>query len=121
MATKSFKGFVPEQAVNFELESADGVRKVTVACTPSVPGSKFLEFMGSIGPGGMEDFAALARTVREVLNVSIAEEDRPLFWEFVGDPANGIGLEQLSEIAGWLAEQFAGERPTARSPVSRAG
>lgn len=117
MATKTFKGFVPQQIVTFDLESPDGSRRITVRCKPSVPGSKFLEFMGAVGAGGMEDFGAMARTVREVLNTGIADEDHDLFWEFVDDPANGIGLEQLSQIGGFLAEQFAGQRPTVPSPA----
>ena len=44
---KTFKGFVPSETVTFELESPDGARKVTFRCKPSVPGSKFLQFMAS--------------------------------------------------------------------------
>lgn len=118
MANKSFKGFVPEEVVSFDLVSPDGTRTVTIRCKPSVPGSKFLEFMSVAGPGGMEDFAGLAKTVREVLITAIDERDIDAFWEFVDDPRNGIGLEKLSEIGGYLAEQFAGgERPTTRSPA----
>lgn len=119
MATKSFKGFVPERGIEFELENPDGSRRLTIHCKAAVPGSKFLEFMaaaGSSGPGneGM-DFVAMAKTVREVFEVAITPDDLPMFWAFVDDPDNGIGLEQLSEIGGWLAQQFAGERPTTPS------
>ena len=115
MTKKTFKGYVPEQAITFELESADGKRSVEIRCKASVPGSKFLEFMGAVGPGGLEDFAALATTVKELLNTVIEDDDRNVFWDFVDDPDNGIGLAQLSEIGGWLAEQFAPERPTVPS------
>ena len=116
MATKTFKGFTPQNIVTFELESPDGTRSIEIRCKPSVPGSKFLEFMAVAGPGGMDDLAALARVVRDVLNTSIADEDHEKFWGFVDDPANGIGLQQLSEIGGFVAEQLAGERPTVPSP-----
>lgn len=110
MAGKSFKGYVPDTPVEFDLESPDGSRKITIRCKPSVPGSKFLDFMASAT--GTENFAGMAQAVRDVLNAAITEEDQPKFWEFVDEPDNGISVEGLSEIAGWLSEQFAGERPT---------
>lgn len=116
MATKSFKGFVPDHGVEFDLENPSGSRRLTIHCNAAVPGSKFLEFMAAAG-GGNEDFVAMAKTVREVFEVAIVPADVPLFWAFVDDPDNGIGLEQLSEIGGWLAQQFAGERPTTPSPA----
>lgn len=115
---KSFKGYVPDVPVTFDLESPDGQRKVTIRCKPSMPGSKVLDFMGNAS--GTEDFAGMSRAVRDVLNAAILDEDQPTFWQFVDEPENGISVEALAEIAGWLTETFAGARPTEPSVASSA-
>jgi len=113
---KSFKGYVPAQSVEFELESPDGSRKVTIHCKSSLPGSKFLDFMGQAQNN--EDFGGLARAVKEILNAAIIDADQAAFWEFCDDAENGIGVNELAEMAGWITEQFAGDRPTLPSGVS---
>jgi hypothetical protein len=115
---KSFKGYVPATPVEFDLESPDGARTVHIRCKPSVPGSRFLDFMANTS--GSDDYAGMSRAVKDVLNAAIADEDQPAFWGFCDDPNNGISIEGLSEIAGWLSEQFAGERPTQPSAPSLA-
>lgn len=110
---KSFKGYVPAVPVEFDLESPDGTQKVTIHCKRSVPGSRFLDFMAQAQ--NTEDWAGMAKAVRDVLNAAITDEDQATFWAFCDNPDNGISMEGLSEIAGWLSEQFSGERPTVPS------
>jgi hypothetical protein len=109
---KTFKGYVPDVGESLTLESPDGQRTLTVRCKRGVPGSQFLAFMEGIR--NSEDFAGMARSVREIIAGGLIDDDVPKFWEFADDPENGIGLETLSEIAGWIGEQFAGSRPTSR-------
>jgi hypothetical protein len=109
MATKSFKGYVSKTPIEFDLESPDGQHKITIHCRSTVPGSRFLDFMSKAG--GTEDFAGMSKAVRDIFDATIIAEDVPMFWAFCDDPDNGIDLETLSEIAGWLSEQYAGERP----------
>lgn len=107
---KTFKGFVPSEAVTFTLESPDGSRAVTLRCKPNVPGSRFLEFMSK---ADNENPGTMATAVKEVIDQALDEDSQATFWEFADDPRNGIDLETLSEIAGWLSETFAGNnRPT---------
>jgi hypothetical protein len=113
---KSFKGYMPAQAIEFDLESPDGQRKVTIHCKTSIPGSKFLDFIGQAQ--STEDFAGLSHAVKDILNAAIKDEDHAEFWAFCDVPENGIGLHELSEIAGWMSEQFAGDRPTQPLAVS---
>jgi hypothetical protein len=112
---KTFKGYVPDTGDTLTLESPDGKNTVELHCKPSVPGSVFLKFMEEVK--NTEDFAGMARSVRDVIDAGMVAEDIPRFWAFVDDPANGVGLELLSEIAGWISEQFAGARPTSRQPA----
>jgi hypothetical protein len=107
---KTFKGYVPDEAVHFDLESPDGSRKVTFHCKKNVPGSKFLAYMEQAE--GAEDFGSMARTTRDIINTALTPESAVEFWEFADIPENGINLETLAEISGWLAETFSGNRPT---------
>jgi len=112
---KSFKGFVPSESVTFELESPDGARKATFRCKPNVPGSKFLDYMARAE--SVEDFGAMAKAVRDIIGSALTEESAAEFWQFAAVPENGINLDTLAEIAGWLAETFAGNRPTVPQPA----
>lgn len=113
---KTFKGYTPIEAPSFDLESPDGERKLHVTCTPTIPGSKFLDFMSSVDG---EDPSKLAGAVTDILKAAIPAHEWDEFIGWIDDPNNGIGLTQLSEICGYLAEQYSG-RPTQPSPVSLA-
>jgi hypothetical protein len=112
---KTFKGFVPSEAITFSLESPDGARTVTFRCKPNVPGSKFLEYMSRAE--SEQDFGAMAKAVRDIIDTALTEESAKDFWDFVDTPENGISLEILSEISGWLAQSFSGNRPTVPQPA----
>jgi hypothetical protein len=112
---KSFKGFVPSETVTFDLESPDGARKASFRCRPGVPGSRFLEFMARAE--SQENFGAMAAAVRDIINQALTEESQVEFWAWCDTPENGIDVETLAEIAGWLSETFAGNRPTAPAPA----
>jgi len=112
---KSFKGFVPSESVTFELQSPDGSKTVSFRCKPNVPGSKFLEYMERAE--GQADFGAMAKAVRDIINTALSDESAVEFWKFVDDADNGVGLDMLAEISGWLSETFAGQRPTVPQPA----
>jgi hypothetical protein len=115
MPSKSFKGFVPSETVTFDLQSPDGARTVTFRCKPSVPGSKFLQFMSKAE--SQENFAGMANAVRDIIDTALSVDSQAEFWAFCDDPDNGINIEMLAEIAGWLSETFAGNRPTQPAPA----
>ena len=112
---KTFKGYTPNEAVTFTLESPDGTRTATFQCKANVPGSRFLDYMGRAE--SQEDWSATAKAVREIIDEALTEESSVEFWAFADVPENGVGLEMLAEISGWLAESFSGSRPTAPQPA----
>lgn len=112
---KSFKGFVPSEAVTFDLVSPDGARTATFRCKPNVPGSKFLDYMARAE--SVEDFGAMAKAVRDIIDSALTIESQAEFWAFAAEPENGINLDTLAEISGWLAQAFAGNRPTVPQPA----
>jgi hypothetical protein len=66
----------------------------------------------------MENFGAMAKAVNDILDAAIHPDDKAAFDAFVDDPNNGVTLDMLSEISGYLAESFAGkDRPTVPRPV----
>jgi hypothetical protein len=112
---RTFKGFTPSEAITFTLESPDGTRQATFRCKKNVPGSKFLEFMARAE--STESFGAMAAATREIIETALDDEDVVKFWEFCDYPDNGINLDTLAEVAGFLSETFAGERPTQPAPA----
>jgi hypothetical protein len=108
---KSFKGYEPIEAPRFELESPDGKRKLEVVCKGAIPGSMFLDFLAKTKE---EDPSTLAVAMQSILQAAIRDDQWEAFKEFVDNPDNGVSIELLSEIAGYLSELYAG-RPTAPS------
>jgi hypothetical protein len=112
---KTFKGFTPNEPVTFELESPDGTRKIELQCR-QVPGTTFLDFMSRAQ--NVENFGAMATAIREILEAALIPEDHEKFWTFCDDPSNGITVDVLSEIAGFISESFTGgDRPSGPRPA----
>jgi hypothetical protein len=128
MTTKSFKGYRVASPITIELESPDGERKITTRCASSLPGSVFLELAGSVNAasggqgtnmGEMDTLAASAAAagaILKVLKMAILPEDWSTFKAFIDLPDNGITVETLAEIAGYLSEQFTARPPTLLPP-----
>ena len=117
MASKSFKARPRAAEFSFDLEGAGG-NVLTVRCQPSVPGAVFLDL---IAEADEDDPAAMARATKDILNQCVMPDQHDEFWAFTKDPANNVDIEMLSEIAGYLSEMYAGERPTEPSAPSSAG
>lgn len=105
---KSFKGYEPIEAPSFQLESPDGQNSLVVRCTPFLPGSRFLDFLKLVDG---ENPGRLAGALDEIFNAAVVPEQYDEFRAFIADPHNGVTLELLGEISGYLAEQYSG-RPT---------
>jgi len=52
----------------------------------------------------------------DILHAAVRDDIWDDFKAFIDEPENGITVEILAEIAGYLSELYAG-RPTAPSPV----
>ena len=117
MAGKSFKARERTQGFTFDIEGAGGTT-LTVACNPNVPGAVFLDLLADVDE---DDPAKMAAATKEILNMCVADEAQDEFWAFCRAPENNVDIELLSEIAGYLSEMYAGDRPTEPSPASSAG
>lgn len=108
MAPKTFKGYVPVDAPSFDLESADGITSLHVTCVRFLPGSQFLDFLSNVSA---DSPAEMATTFWSILKAAVVDEEWEKFKAFIDDPANGIAIETLAEIAGYLGELYS-NRPT---------
>ena len=87
-----------------ELEIDDNVFQ----CQRNIPGIVLLDFMGNIDE---DEPSTMAKALNELIFSCLEEHERERFKTYISDPENGVDIEALSEIAGWLAEQYTG-RPT---------
>ena len=116
---KSFRGYVPIEAPTFDLESPDGENRLTVHCIAMLPGSHFLDFMSKIDAEG-RNAAEMSGAIEKLLHTAIKPDDWDAFKAFIDEPANGISMDMLAEITGYLGEVFA-RRPTNSSEPSSDG
>jgi len=115
--SKSFRGYVPIEPPSFDLESPDGERTLTVNCVGMLPGSRFLDFMSNIDDSSPKE---MAKAVYDLLTSAIRPDTWDSFKAFIDNPDNGISMDLLGEMAGYLGELY-GKRPTAPSPLSSVG
>jgi hypothetical protein len=59
--------------------------------------------------------------VRDFFNAALLPEARARFWDLINDDDEGIPLDTLVEIAGWLAEVYSGGPPYWRRPPAWVG
>ncbi len=104
MARRTFNTYRVTEIPEFDIQDPDG-NTVTFRMKPSVPGAVLLDF---ISGANAEDPAAMAKTVTDLLNAAIAEEDSEKWATFIRDPKNSVSLETLSEIAGYASEMLSG-------------
>ncbi len=86
-------------------------------CRASLQGKFLLDL---ISESNSEDPATSAAIVTKFFNTVLVDESRERFNALVSDPEKIVSVEILSEITGWLVEQYA-ERPTQRSEISPSG
>jgi hypothetical protein len=115
--TKSFRGYVPIEPPSFDLESPDGANTLTVKCVGMLPGSRFLDFMSNIGEDSPKE---MAKAVYDLLTSAVRPEGWDSFKAFIDNPDNGISMDLLAEMAGYLGEMYS-KRPTEPSPLSSVG
>lgn len=80
-------------------------------CHPSAAGSTILEFVGATEEGG----GAVAARILPFFNDVMPEDEYARFREYIDDPKRQVDIEVLSDIVGYLAEEYTSGRPTERS------
>ena len=113
MAKKSITTYQPTET--HSIEFPDGTE---FPLEPSVPGAVLLDFIGNADD---ENPAAMANTVKALLDEAIAEESREAFNAYIRDKKNNVTLETLAEIAGFAAEVLSGGNPQQRPASSLTG
>jgi hypothetical protein len=119
MPRKSFRVAVAAEPISFDLEGP--VRGIqNFRCRDRMSAGVLMRFAEEFG--GLEDTgdnpetassgAAAIPAIRSFFNAALMPEGRSRFWDMINDEDEGIPMETMVEIAGWLAEVFAGERPT---------
>lgn len=112
--TFDFTGHVRNEPVEFELNG------VVIHCAKNVSGMTMLQFATVAGNENSEDGAAVAVAIMDLLKKIILPTSWPAFYEVASDPNAGVGIEELGQIVGWLAEAYS-ERPTQPSSPSSNG
>ena len=109
MAKKTIHTYQPQE--DHQIEFGDGT---TFNLRRSIPGDILLEFLSG---ANTEDPSAMARTVRQLLDAAIREDELERWHDYIRNPDNNVSLETLSEIAGFASEVLSGGNPQQR-PVS---
>lgn len=86
-------------------------------CKSRIPGIVLMSWVSKID---MDDPAAAAGAVEEMLKAAIEDHEWDRFYEYISDPVNDVDLKTLSRMTGWLVEQYTGN-PTPPSSDSSDG
>lgn len=101
MATKKFTTYQPLDLPPIEINDEKFPLQF-------VPGQVVLDF---IAGADTEDPAAMATTVTALLDAAIQPERLDEWHAYIRDPKNFVGLDTLSEIAGFVAEVVSAGNP----------
>jgi hypothetical protein len=105
---KSFKGYIPDNGIEFTLESASDPEKTqTIICRPALPGTVLMEVVAILGGTGGD----MAEAMGKFFYSAMDPVNYKAFREFTDEPTNGISIEVLGEIAAFLVEEYTA-RPT---------
>lgn len=106
MATKSFSAYSKPTREDFALDvQAKTGETQSFKFFGEIAGITLLDFASATD---QENTAAMAGAVRQLFETTLLEEDRERFFAFIADPKNGIDIEMLGEMAGYLAEVYTG-------------
>jgi hypothetical protein len=123
MPRKTFRVAIAAEPISFDLEGpVKGVQNFH--CLGRLAAGSLMRFAelfsaiedessGSEAKSGQAAQAIPA--IRDFFDSALVPESRPRFWAMINDDDEGIPLETLVEIAGWLAEVYSGDRPTGPS------
>jgi hypothetical protein len=113
MATKKFtsKPAVRDDKIVIELNDQ------TFKCNDQIDGMTLMEFAAKVDP---DNPLSAAGSVGNFFQAAIVPEDWKRFMAYTKDPKNGVSVETLGEIAGWLAGEYM-DVPTVPAESSSAG
>jgi hypothetical protein len=130
MPRKTFRVAMAAEPISFDLEGpVRGIQNFTCRDRLSAGAlMRFAEMFSTIdtededSPESAKAGATAIPAIRDFFDSCLMPEARPRFWDMINSDDEGIPLDTLVEIAGWLAEVYSGGRPTgATSSDSSAG
>lgn len=130
MSRKTFRVAVAAEPIEFDIEAPETHTMHNFQCRDRLAAGKLMKFaeMFSTIEDQAEDSDATAKqaasaipAVRDFFNAALSPHARDRFWALIEDDDEGVPLDTLVEIAGWLAEVYAGDRPTGGTSSSSSG
>lgn len=95
------------------------VNDASFRCHSRIPGMVLVDFISGMDE---DDPKSMGIMLKSFFEEAMSPEVFAEFNAFTRDPEQDVDLEALSEMAGWLAEQYSGddsgEAPTGPSPAS---
>lgn len=130
MARKTFRTAVAAEPIEFDIEAPESKTMHNFKCRDRLAAGrlmKFAEMFSSIeGQADGEEMSAKQASsaipaVRDFFNSALSPHAKDRFWALIENDDEGVPLDTLVEIAGWLAEVYAGDRPTGEPSSSTSG
>jgi hypothetical protein len=130
MPRKTFKVAVAAEPIAFDIEAPESKQMFNFPCRDRLAAGKLMKFaeMFSTIEDQADDAemsasqaASAIPAVRDFFDSALQPQARPRFWALIEDDDEGVPLDTLVEIAGWLAEVYAGDRPTGETSSSTSG
>jgi hypothetical protein len=123
---------VAAEPIAFDIEAPESKTMHNFACRDRLSAGKLMKFAEMFSSveeiEGTEDAAMSAKqasnaipAVRDFFNAALTPHARERFWALIEDDDEGVPLDTLVEIAGWLAEVYSGDRPTGETSSSTSG
>lgn len=116
MGSKTFRVSVASEEISFTLEYIYKGKPTSreFHCRRSVPTGLILEFASVGDPSADAGTSGLRamNLINELYEKAIVEEEYPVFKALLDDPDAEFDINTYSEIAGWLAGEYTGGRPT---------
>lgn len=86
-------------------------------CSPTIPGMLLVDFITMMDE---DDPKSMGEGLQQFFSAALGD-NYDGFLAVTRDPANEIDINDLSEMAGWLAEQYSDGNPTVLSQLSSGG
>jgi hypothetical protein len=102
----------PKEDMSFKLHGEEFI------CRPAIPGKAILNLVAK--SSGQDNAGEAANAIGDFFKVVLFPESYERFEALAVDPDRIVSMDKLSEIVGWLAEEYA-DRPTSRSEALPSG
>jgi hypothetical protein len=102
----------PAEPITFKIHDEE------FTCRGEIPGKVMLDLVAK--SANQEDPANSAAMITDFFNYAMEEESYNRFIALAEDPIRIVTMETLTDIVGWLVEEYS-DRPTSRPEVSLDG